>query len=248
MSGKIRAKIGAIEAMMNSSRSNPTDISDLKHSYANQQRTIQDNITAYLTQELQCLKDSSGKGDQCQDYDSSRDDIIKRLANEAETFATYQHVNYYYQYHDSYFKALQVQKNKLEVQLQSVESLLGEATPYLGGLLGASPLDVASLQDTYRDREWLQFEFDSKQYYEQRDTQSTSESVTAQMNFHFLFFHAGGSYSSNKETTNDSDQLAKSRMRVKGEMLRVTIKRPWFKPEIFENPEVDYVSNSFIYL
>jgi len=242
MSGKVRAKIGAIEAMMNVTRSSNSHVDDLRRSYSTIQLESKKNITAYLQEELLCVADSTGKGDDCESYDHSRDDIIQGLANEAEQFATYQHVNFYYQYHDSYLKSLQNQKDKLETQLQSIESLLGESTPYLGGLLDATPLEVASLQDTYRDREWLQFDFDSSQYEEQKDAESTSESITAQMSFHVLFFHGSGSYSYNKQTTYNSDQLAKSRMRVKGEMLRVNIKRPWFKPELFDNPEIDYVS------
>ena len=242
MSGKVRAKIGAIDAMMNATRSSNTNVNNLKTSYSNLQMESKRNITTYLQEELQCVADSTGRGRNCVSYDTSRDDIIQGLAEEAEMFATYQHVNYYYQFYDSYIKSLQNEKNKLETQLQSIESLLGEATPYLGGLLDATPLEVASLQDTYRDREWLQFEFDSSQFEEQKDAESTSESITADMGFHILFFHVGGSYSYNKDTTYNSDQLAQSRMRVKGEMLRVNIKRPWFKPELFDNPELDYVS------
>ena len=242
MSGKVRAKIGAIEAMMNATRSSNANVNNLKTSYSNLQMESKKNISAYLQEELQCVADSTGKGHDCVSYDSSRDDIIQGLAEEAEMFATYQHVNYYFQFHDSYIKSLQNQKNKLETQLQSIESLLGEATPYLGGLLDATPLEVASLQDTYRDREWLQFEFDSSQFEEQRDAESTSESITAQMSFHVLFFHGSGTHTYNKDTTYNSDQLAQSRMRVKGELLRVNIKRPWFKPELFDNPEIDYVS------
>ena len=243
MLGKVRAKIGAIEAMMNATRSSSDEnVNHLKNSYSDLQIKSKTNISDYLQEELQCVADSTGKGLNCTSYDTSRDDIIQGLAEEAEMFATYQHVNYYYQFHDSYIKSLQNQKNKLETQLQSIESLLGEAIPYLGGLLDASPLEVASLQDTYRDREWLQFEFDSSQFEEQKDAESTSESISAMMNFHILFFHGSGSYSYNKDTTYNSVQLAQSRMRVKGEMLRVNIKRPWFKPELFDNPEIDYVS------
>ncbi len=239
MSGKLRAKISTIEVMMNTTHSDDSNVDSLKKNLANIQVENKHNITDYLNQELQCLNDQSGKGKVCTDYDKSREDVINGLIKEAESFATYQHANLD---SSSYLNSLQKQKEKLQSQLQSIEALLGEVTPYLGGLLDATPLEVASLQDTYRDREWMQFEFDSKQFEEQKDSHTTAESVTAQMSFHILFFHGGGSYTHSKQTAYNSDQLAQSNMRVKGEMLRVNIKRPWFKPELFDNPEIDYVS------
>lgn len=38
--------------------------------------------------------------------------------------------------------------------------------------------------------------------------------------------------------------MMNSHLRVKGELLRVNIKRPWFKPELFEMPGITFVSHA----
>ena len=79
------------------------------------------------------------------------------------------------------------------------------------------------------------------------DEESTTKSITASMKFRvFFFFSAGGSYSYNKNTHDYSQKLASASLKAKGELLRVNIKRPWFKPEIFDIPDLTYVSNMII--
>ena len=247
MLGKLYSKINAITAMIKVVNGNNTQlksaVNSLKSSFNSSQIDSKQIINEVMNYQFSCLRDPSGTSNDCSNYDKDRELVIETLLNESQAFSAYQYANYFDQSKADFIRHLQAEKDSLDAQASTISALLGEASPYLGGILDAPSLEVAGLADSHADDEWMQFEYDSNSFEENKHTEQTSLSVTAQMSFHILFFGGHGEYSYSKDTAHLNDQLAKSTMRVKGELLRVTIKRPWFKPEVFENPELTYVSN-----
>ena len=237
MLGKVNAKINIIEVMINTSRGPSSQSGSSKYNTLTE--AIHYNLTMYLSSELQCLK---GSDESCKTYESLRKYLIQDLVEEAGEFSNNQHIRSY-QYDPSYIDALEAQKEQLQILAGAISGRLGTTAPYLGGLLNDPALEVDSFQDASDDQNnWLQFQFNSEEYDDQKHQASTHESVSAGGGLHFFFFSVSGSYSYQKDTSDFSEQLAQSKMRVKGEMLRINIKRPWFKAELFNSAEIYFVS------
>ena len=93
---------------------------------------------------------------------------------------------------------------------------------------------VATEKPTYDDN-WLYFSYDSKH----------SESITAHESSHTSFsggarlgwgwFGGSGSFSYSKQTRNDFSSFKNTQVKVSGQILRVAIQMPWFRPEMFRN-------------
>ena len=246
MYGKVLSKSNAIDVMIEAIR-NGTDIGSvvegLQGNYIKLQGMAKANISNYINLQYKCLGHTSESD--CSKYDELRGPVIEAIYDESQAFFLYQHANYYNQSKD-FINYLQKEKAALDVQGQKIHALLSDTGPYLGGILDSSQLTVANITDAHKDDQWMQFEFDYDSYQMNKNDEETSESIVAHMSFHVLFFSGGGDYSYNKNTEDHNQKFSKSSMRVKGEFLRVNIKRPWFKPEIFENPELTYVSTRYI--
>lgn len=242
MLGKVTSKINAIEAMISALSNKASAVTKLKNEYSSNSNATRQLMSDYIQSELDCVSDETGVSGACSQYNNLSEQAINQLVEEAKSFLIYQFANDFNQSKGSYISYLQKEKESLIVQSNKISAQLSESSPFLGGILESSQLEVAALADTYRDDRWMKFEYNSQQSYINKDSEATSESVTANMHFHVLFFSGGGSYSYSKDTSDYNAQLANSTMTVKGEFLRVNIKRPWFKPEVFENQDITYVS------
>lgn len=243
MYGKIQSKIVAIDEMVNATRAN-TNITGIvkvvKGAYDAKLQESKTFTTDYMNNQIECLKYLGTEGT-CPDYDTKRKLAVEALLKEAEAFSTYQFATYFKNPAD-YISHLENERALLSTQSRKIEGYLRGSSPYLGGLLDSSPLAVSNLTDAYRDNEWLQFDYDFESYFNNQDRETTTESIKAHASIHVLFFRVGGDYSYNKNTDDYNEKLASAKLRVKGELLRVNIKRPWFKPEVFEIPDLTYVS------
>ena len=239
MSGKIQSKISAIDAMIAATDQKGVVSNNVKTDYNTKQQLANAKVSDYMRERFDCLKNESN----CQllNDNNSTNSAIEAMINEADAYSLYQSVMYF-DNPNSFKKQLQKEKGDLQAQMDVIRGYLTSSSPYLGAIINPSPLAVANLTDAYRDDQWLQFDYDYDSYSKTTDRERTTEEVRAHASFHFLFFSAGGDYSSNKETEDFNQKLSKASIRVKGELLRVNIKRPWFKPEIFDYPDLTYVS------
>ena len=245
MYGKTQSKIVAIGEIIKALNNNG-DIGSVydrvKEAYNSTLTDSKNNATAYMSYQIQCL---NGEPQSCQDYDVKRKAAIDAMLVEAEAFSTYQFVDYF-KNPAEYTAHLETERGRLTAQLRRIEGYLGGSSAYLGGLIDSSPLAVSNLTESYKDDEWLQFDYDHDSYFKNTDEETTTEAIRKTWSTHVLFFHASGESTYNKNTHDYNEKLASSNLRVKGELLRVNIKRPWFKPELFEIPDLNFVSISNI--
>ena len=250
MYGRIISKSHAIEAMIDAVRQSDltSEVEGSKQKYEKLQESAKTNIAKYIKKQYKCLNDSTGAKNECLAYDQLRESLIEILHDESLAFSSYQNMNYYKnnQSKTQYINYLQREKSALDAQGLRIQALLGDTGPYLGGFLDSSTLTVANVTDARKDDQWTQFEFNRDLYQKSTSQKSKSESVTSQWSFNWFFVGGSGEYSHHRSTSSYRDQILESNMQVKGEFLRVTIKRPWFKPEVFENPEFTYVRKQFI--
>ena len=88
------------------------------------------------------------------------------------------------------------------------------------------------------DSQWLQFQFDSSKSSQQRDSSSSSSSSSG------FSWWWGSSYSTSSSSAANQyfrKQMNSAKIGVKGELLRVTIQRPWFRPSLFKSNQYHMV-------
>ncbi|KAL5492011.1 hypothetical protein EMCRGX_G017397 [Ephydatia muelleri] len=109
--------------------------------------------------------------------------------------------------------------------------------------LTTSPVQLSQLADhaaddkEQLDANWLQFSFDSAASSQQTDASSSYSSYASSASAHGLFWSASASYSTSKAQQDFSTKLNSAKVAVQGELLRVTIQRPWFRPSLFRSAQ-----------
>ncbi len=188
--------------------------------------------------------DETGKGHFCQDFEKNAKPTINSLVGESDAYANSEFLSYLApsEPNGNYVKSLKKEANRLNDEISRIYSLLGESSPYLGGIIDASPLAVANLTEEFKDNQWLQFEYESSEDFRQTDDSHETSSSSTSGGASFFFFGGSGSSSSEFDERKHENKLAMAKISIKGELLRVNIKRPWFKPEIFDDPGLNYVS------
>ena len=248
MLGKVNAKMNVIDQIIDFYEADSSNLNtyydQLNSTFATKQGDVGAKVRNYLQAQLNCMHDNMASitGSQaCNEYNSATEALLQTLSEEAYAKADRDEFLWNAVNRDSYIQYLKVQRDKLSVQQRKLHAMLGEMDPFMDGILEADQLTIANLSDTYKDDNWLQFSFDSYEHYGNTDQSSSSTSISASGGIHILFFHIGGSYTHSKQTSHFDQQLASSRMKAKGKLLRVNVKRPWFKPEVFEDPQLNYV-------
>ena len=139
-------------------------------------------------------------------------------------------------------EALQREINETTLQLEELKD--GQA--YLGGVADSKEFRALNQfknktsQDL--DSEWLQFEYD----YDSTHINTSQDKSTLDVSAGFGIGAKGASLDASayygKGTADLKQAVNSASLKASGELLRVSIKRPWFRPSIFENPVLYFVS------
>ena len=251
MLAKVNAKINAIGRIIQFYTEHPAQkfqayLDQLKSTFTEKQNAASTKVSDYLNAQLECMYTSmtstSTSDLRCSNYENASTELLQSLEEEAVAMANRDDYLLNARTVEDYLKYLNNQKDELNRQHQQLYALLGEMDPLMGGILDADQLAVANLSDAYKDNNWLEFSFDQSSSYVRTQESSSHESISASGGVHFLFFHIGGSYTHTTDKSHFEQHLANSNLKAKGKLLRVRVKRPWFKPEIFEDPTLSFVS------
>ena len=188
---------------------------------------------------------------------SSKCSKFKQANAEAVT-ATFQQAQVRFEYESAAFllnskrqlnKFLQARIGSLNKEIKKNEKKLNLSRPYLGEVVDSREFqDLNSvLNETEQnlDDAWTSFQYDSESSHTQTDTEMNSFNVAVELGAVVVGGRGFGAQASThyRESTTDMRQSFNSaNLKVSGQLLRVTIKRPWFKPSIFENPSLSFVS------
>ena len=94
---------------------------------------------------------------------------------------------------------------------------------------------VATQKPTYDDK-WLHFSYDSKFSKSIVAHSSSYTSFSGSSRRGWGWFGGGsGSVSYSKQTRNDFSSFKNTQVKVSGQVLRVAVQMPWFRPEMFRN-------------
>ena len=198
--------------------------------YSNISETIRNhtnisvNVQEYLTAQLDCMYQSMVHNKvECDNYDKKAEDLLKKLSDAATAMADRDDYMLNPSTRKDFLKYLKNEKEKLNEQQDKLVDMLGKLSPFMNSIRNADQFSLANISDAYKDDNWLQFSFDSKSNFRRQGSTTLS------------FYGA------------TKLQLASSKMKAKGKLLRVNIKRPWFRPEVFEDSSLNFVCCLHVY-
>ena len=145
-----------------------------------------------------------------------------------------------------YIKLLYQRKNDLENQKKMVKVKLGEYDPLVGNIRDRDPQFINNVIESNKEDSWTQFEYNSDEMESSKDSDysKTVSSWTTKRVSTNIFTSSTRTTTTTitKGRTRLEEEMAEASLKVKGKLLRVHIKRPWFKPEIFDDRNLDFVS------
>ena len=246
--GRVEAKIALIKRLMKV-YSNAGFLWRIFFSYHNRLKEKQGNSTValkkvvpkFVESELECSVQNmgidTGPADSCEIMYNQSILLRSALRKEAEAIAHYGSFSTF-----TDVDMLKHKKSKLETKKDSILSALREVNPLFGSIVKSNRDVIESVINSHKEDNWLQFEFDSKEM----DTNSQYTSITTRSEFQT---RSGGVF--NRRTTTHirtkinqqyESEMNQADLKAKGKLLRVQIKRPWFKPEVFDDRKLNFVS------
>ncbi len=203
-------------------------------------------LRKYLSKELDCTVSKMGVspagGSSCKEMATLSQTLADVSASEADAIASTGDFNLGNSSKRAFINSMWAKINELEGKKQKVEDALTDADPLVGGILNADPIVIASIRDAHADENWMEFQFDSEEYKSSSESSSSYSQFSSSSRVNAWFVSGGHSYSRSSSQSSYESDMSQSSMKVKGKLLRVHIKRPWFKPEVFDDRNLEFVS------
>ena len=174
---------------------------------------------------------------ECDRYANSSSSAYESVESSTELFACVRDLDFQVNAFEQSREALNQTAQAIEQQIEALQQRLS-TTDVKFSHLAREAQHAADSQDIL-DSQWLSFQFDSKRY---KSSSSTSYSRTtshfaASARGSYGLFSFSASYSSSRSRSDYSFQAAMNSAEtvVGGELLRVTVQRPWFRPSLFKS-------------
>ena len=148
----------------------------------------------------------------------------------------------YESFMQSRITAIQRDVDEIDEQLNNLD----KGQVYLGEIADSkefkalNQLENQTVQDY--DSEWLQFEYDYDSTHIDTSQDTSSFGVSAGFGGGIKGASLDASAYYGKGTADLQQAVNSASLKASGELLRVSIKRPWFRPSLFENPVLYFVS------
>ena len=182
-----------------------------------------------------------GKEDPCTEFQEGVDNVEETTVENAGATAYYFSAAFLLKSNQQYQDFMQSRMTALEREISEINTQLNNLQAdqvYLGEI----PKSINGLSHQSFNQ-WTKFKYNSETSH-MRSTEITfgfSASVKASL----LIPGIGGvgdSFDFGSEFTEIRKALSNAKLQASGELLRVFIKRPWFKPSLFDNPILTFVS------
>ena len=245
--GKVKVELAFIEGQISfySRQSSVFNVygTKLKERQNNSSAALRGVVSRFVQSELECSVQNmgidTGPTDSCKIMSTQSYSLQSALNKQAE--ATANVGNYNWADKQRYVGMLKERKNELERQKNYILSKLGIVDPLVGSFANSDPSVIKTVIDSEREDKWLQFEFDS----EEKESSSTSTSFTSRSRIEgkVNLGIVKGSYKrvSTYTSRQFESEMSQANLKAKGKLLRVHIKRPWFKPEVFDDRKLNFV-------
>lgn len=246
--GRINSRIGTIESIISfynaSGKSNLDNYVKALQTRQNTQKGHKNTaLNSYLEKELECTVHSmgiSGTDTSCQEMTVHSKNLTDYLSREADSTASLGEFNWANRV--QYVASLQAQLAELVQKRGLILGALGQIDPLVGSILNTDPVVIAGIIDSHKEENWMEFQFNSEEYKSSNSYSSSYKQYSSRARVGGWFASAGYSYSRSSSRQRYESDMAQASFKAKGKLLRVHIKRPWFKPEVFDERNLKYVS------
>ena len=203
-----------------------------------------------LISRIRAKANESFNGEDCNRYADSSSSASETVDSSTELYACVQDLDFQVNSFEQSREALNETAQQLEDEIEALQRRLA-TTDVKFSHLAREAQHAADSQDIL-DSQWLSFSFNSKQY------RSSSASSYSRSSSRFASSASGGfglfsfsaSYSQSRSRSESSFRAAMNSAEtvVSGDLLRVTVQRPWFRPSIFKSPQFQIRVRSIHYL
>ena len=200
----------------------------------------------FLQRELECTVRSmginQGNADSCDQMVVAAQRFSNSSANAADSIASVGDYNWASSNKVTYIESLENEKRDLERKRGLILGALGKVDPLVGSILNLDPVVVAGIIDASKEDSWLEFNFNSEDFTSNSEYKTSYSQTSASARWGGWFARGGYSYSHTRSQQTYRANMAQSSLKAKGKLIRVHIKRPWFKPEVFDDRNLVFVS------
>lgn len=189
---------------------------------------------------------NSGQSVACNEFKKANADAVSSTFQQAQVKLEYESAAFLLNTKGQFNDFLSMRADSLERQISSIDADLNTSKPYLGGVADSREFQNLNsiLNETEQnlDDAWTAFEYDSDSSHIDTAQDTSSLNVAAGFGVGAPGFGVQASANYAKGTADLKQALNSANLKVSGELLRVVIKRPWFKPSIFTDPALSFVS------
>lgn len=190
----------------------------------------------------------TGDEDPCHQFKVAADSTVDATFQQAQESSAYFSASFllksdkqYQGFMQSRIAALKRQISELDTQLDN----LTRSQVYLGEITELPELKTITDKNEEQDlnSQWLKFHYNSESSQTDTEQESHSEAVSVGVSIGLGPIGIGVSTSHGKSTTELKNAFIGADLKASGELMRVFIKRPWFKPSLFDNTVLNFVSH-----
>ena len=191
------------------------------------------NATELMTQRCNCVKNGGSGGEGCSEFVQGLAGITSAADSAAFASLALKGLDGLVGNNE----AITDEIANIDAEIQSLgQGGGGYSLPGLANIpIGPQPSPADS---------WLRFDYDSSQETTKETRERTSTSFSLSFKAKFGLFSIGGSVSHSKQTQDDFSSFRSEKVKVGGEILRVSVQMPWFRPELFKESKLTMVSLS----
>ena len=242
--GMIKSKLAVLQSIMDQQQKlgGAQDLTNMRNTYEHYKEATTNNASVLVRLRAQCMETRDPRSSACSQFRSAQESTTNALFQQAQSYSEWQSLDFIMNTSSSFHNGLVNQIDQLNRELQELEDQLRGTLGYLGDIVESQQLDFSNLTDIGRDDAWLQFYFDSKSSQQDTERESSSVSFASSFSVGGLFWSASGSFGYSRSESNFAASVAGSQVKASGELLRVQILRPWFRPTLFEDPNLSFVS------
>ena len=191
-------------------------------------------------------ENAEGEEDPCDQFEESADTVEDTTFENAGATANYFSAAFLLKPNQQYQNYMQARMTALEREVTEINTKLNNLEGdqlYLGEIAEAMSADL-NMKKEQDFNQWMKFHFNSETTRTSSSGFSFGLHLSVEGSVGIPGVGSGSrSHSLGLQYSETRKAFSNAKLQVSGQLLRVVIKRPWFKPSLFDNPILNFVSS-----